>query len=45
MIHVQADVRSRPGAALTIDRLVVQRTARRLAQGRAFLKETFQRGA
>src|SRR6218665_874884 len=45
IIHVQAQVRSRPGAAPTIDRLVVQRTARRLAQGRAFLKEAFQRGA
>ncbi|RYY66907.1 MAG: hypothetical protein EOO24_53655, partial [Comamonadaceae bacterium] len=39
VIYVEADVT--PGAVLEVRRLAVQRTARRLAEGRAFLKDAF----
>lgn len=41
VIYVEADVHAEAGAPPRIRRLAVQRTARRLAEGRAFLKDGF----
>ena len=41
VIYVEADADCRAGAPPQVRRLAVQRTARRLAEGRAFLKEAF----
>ena len=42
VIYVEADVDSSEGAAPIVRRLAIQRTARRLAEGRAFLKQAFE---
>lgn len=41
VIYVEADVEAGTGAAPVVRRMAVQRTARRLAEGRAYLKEPF----
>lgn len=43
VIYVEADVEALAGKAPVVRRLAIQRTARRLAEGRAFLKEPFER--
>ncbi|HEX2548126.1 MAG TPA: PrpF domain-containing protein [Ramlibacter sp.] len=41
VIYVEAEVDSATGGAPVVRRMAVQRTARRLAEGRAFLKDAF----
>ena len=43
VIYVEADVDIRAGEAPVVRRMAIQRTARRLAEGRAFLKTPFER--
>jgi hypothetical protein len=41
VIYVEAEVAGHAGGLPQVRRLAVQRTARRLAEGRAFLKEVY----